>query len=69
MKFVLQWVANLLISSTYFEPSSSEIKPINTVSSGNLAIVHDSLDERQSDVYRLNNKGAKTVPCGTPVFE
>ena len=44
-----------------------EINPINTVSSANLE--HDSLDERQSDVYRLKNKGAKTVPCSTPVFE
>ena len=42
---------------------------MNTVSSANLTIEHDSLDERQSDVCRLNNKGAKTVPCGTPVFE
>ena len=59
----------LLISSTYFELSSSEINPINTVASENLTIEHDMLDDRQSDVYRLNNKGGKTVPCGTPVFE
>ena len=57
------------MSSTYFELSSSEINPINTVSSANLTIEHDSLDERQSDEYRLNKKGAKTVPCGTAVFE
>ena len=29
------------------------------MSSANLTIEHDSLDERQSDVYRLNNKGAE----------
>ena len=36
--------------------SSSEINPNNTVSSTNLTIEHDSLDERQTDVYRLNKK-------------
>ena len=49
--------------------SSSEIHPITTVSSANLTIEHDSLDDRQSDVHRLNKKGANTVSCGTPVFE
>ena len=34
----------------------------------NLTIEHVSLDEWQSDMYRLNNKGANTVPCGTLVF-
>ena len=68
MKFILQQFANLLISSIFFVPSSSEINQINTVSSANLTIEHDSLDERQWDMYRLNKKGAKTVPCGTPVF-
>ena len=52
---------------TYFELWSSEINPINTVSSANLAIEHDSLDERQSDVYRLNKKVANTEPCSTTV--
>ena len=58
-----------LISWIYNEPSSSEINPTNTVSSANLTIEHDSLDERQLGVYRMNNKGANTVPCGTSVFE
>ena len=48
--------------------SSSEINSINTVSSANITIDHDSLDERQSDVYSLK-KCTKTVPCGTPVTE
>ena len=49
--------------------SLSLIKPIIAVSSANLIRGQEGSLDLQSEVYRVNKNGARTVPWGAPVLD